>query len=103
MSDEVKKSDKQFNAVKVFSATMAHDRDALGDKVTAWIAQQSARPDFELVDTVITQSSDEAFHCIAITVFYVDPRPAAERAADMPAPRPSNGAGARRLSFKEDR
>lgn len=101
----MKKSDKQFNAIKVFSATMGHEREVLGEKVTAWIAQQSAREGFEVVDTVITQSSDKAFHCVAITVFYVDPRPRDQRAIETPPPprTSSNGAGARRLSFKEDR
>jgi VCBS repeat-containing protein len=58
---------KQFNGVKIFSATMAHDREMLGDKVTAWIR---SNPGKEVVDTVVTQSSDEAFHCIAITIFF---------------------------------
>src|SRR6185295_6966228 len=49
---------KQFNGAKVFSATMAHDRELLGDKVTAWLL---SNPDKEIVDTVVTQSSDEAF------------------------------------------
>lgn len=62
----------KFNGVKVFSATMVADRDQLGEKVTAWIA---ANKDKKATDIVITQSSDEAFHCIAITVFYwEDPR-----------------------------
>lgn len=58
---------KRFNGVKVFSATMAQDRENLGEKVTAWIRGNAEK---EVVDTVVTQSSDEAFHCIAITVFY---------------------------------
>ena len=65
---------KAFNGVKVFSATMAKARDALGEQVTAWL---SSAPDREVVDTVVTQSSDEAFHCIAITIFYRDPLPSA--------------------------
>ena len=56
-----------FNGVKVFSATMAQERENLGEKVTDWIR---SRPDVEIVNTVVTQSSDEAFHCIAITLFY---------------------------------
>lgn len=56
-----------FNSVKVFSATMAQERESLGEKVTDWIR---SRPDIEIVNTVVTQSSDEAFHCIAITIFY---------------------------------
>jgi hypothetical protein len=58
-----------FNAVKIFSATMAPDREHLGDKVTAWLRDH---PDVEVVDTIVTQSSDEAFHCLAITLFYRD-------------------------------
>jgi len=57
----------RFNGVKIFSATVAHDREALGDKVTAWIRNN---PQKEVVETVVTQSSDEAFHCIAITLFF---------------------------------
>lgn len=61
------RKDVKFNGVKVFSATMVADRDQLGEKVTNWI---SAHPDRHVTDLVVTQSSDEAFHCIAITVFY---------------------------------
>lgn len=59
--------DVKFNGVKVFSATMVADRDQLGEKVTAWMASHTQH---KVTDIVITQSSDEAFHCIAITVFY---------------------------------
>jgi hypothetical protein len=60
----------QFNGVKVFSATMAQERDQLGDKITAWL---SANPGVEVVDKIVTQSSDEAFHCLAITLFFNGP------------------------------
>jgi hypothetical protein len=63
----VLRKDVKFNGVKVFSATMVADRDQLGEKVTAWIASHG---ECKVTDIVITQSSDEAFHCIAITVFY---------------------------------
>ena len=59
--------DRQFNGVKVFSATMVSDRERLGDKVTEWINQN---PGLEVRDMVVTQSSDEAFHCLAITLFF---------------------------------
>jgi len=59
--------DVKFNGVKVFSATMVADRDQLGEKVSAWM---SSHPQLKVTDIVVTQSSDEAFHCIAITVFY---------------------------------
>jgi hypothetical protein len=61
------RKDIKFNGVKVFSATMVADRDQLGEKVTNWMAANQAK---KVTDIVITQSSDEAFHCIAITVFY---------------------------------
>lgn len=65
------RDDVTFNGVKVFSATMVADREQLGDKVTAWIAASRSR---KVTDIVVTQSSDEAFHCIAITVFYWEDR-----------------------------
>jgi hypothetical protein len=61
-------SDKgSFNGVKVFSATMVADRERLGEKVTDWMADN---PHVDVREVVVTQSSDEAFHCIALTVFY---------------------------------
>ena len=59
--------DVKFNGVKVFSATMVADRDQLGEKVSEWMHRNSQ---LKVTDIVVTQSSDEAFHCIAITVFY---------------------------------
>lgn len=67
-------SDKnQFNGVKIFSATMAQERDQLGEKVSQWLADH---PQLRVVDTIVTQSSDEAFHCLAITLFYWEDRAA---------------------------
>lgn len=60
-------SKNRFNGVKVFSATMAQERDQLGEKITAWLKD---RPGVKIVDKIVTQSSDEAFHCLAITLFY---------------------------------
>jgi hypothetical protein len=57
--------------VKVFSATMAQERDRLGERITEWIREH---PDHEIVDTIVTQSSDEAFHCLVITLFFIDPK-----------------------------
>ena len=57
----------RFNGVKVFSATMAQERENLGEKVTAWIREHQQ---CQVVDAIVTQSSDEAFHCLAITVFW---------------------------------
>ena len=61
---------RQFNGVKVFSATMFADRERLGESITAWLA---ARPELKVTQMVVTQSSDAAFHCVAITVFYWEP------------------------------
>lgn len=54
-----------FDQVKVFSATKARDRDALGEKVTDFIRGF----DGDVVDTVIRQSSDREFHCLSIVLF----------------------------------
>jgi hypothetical protein len=56
-----------FDGVKIFSATKAVDRLALGERITAWIGEH---PEFEIVDRKVTQSSDNAFHCLAITLFW---------------------------------
>jgi hypothetical protein len=63
----VLRPDLPFNGIKVFSATMYNDRQQLGDKLTAWIADH---PNNELTEIIVTQSSDSSFHCIALTVFY---------------------------------
>ncbi len=60
----------QFNGMKVFSATMAQEREILGEKVTAWMA---AHPELEIRDIQTVQSSDEAFHCITVNVMFHDP------------------------------
>lgn len=59
-----------FNGVKVFTATRAKDREELGEAVTRWLRQSHG---IELVDKVVTQSSDQEFHCLTITLFYRDP------------------------------
>jgi hypothetical protein len=56
-----------FDGVKVFTATMFEQRHKLGELVTSWI---DAHPGLEIADVVVTQSSDAAFHCLAITLFY---------------------------------
>lgn len=59
--------------LKVFSATKFQERDVLGEKVTEWIR---ARPNLEIVDIVIRQSSDSEFHCLSITVLFAERRKA---------------------------
>jgi len=53
--------------VKVFSTTLARDRDALSDRITNWLREH---PEIEVVDKVVTQSSDKEFHCLSLTFFY---------------------------------
>jgi hypothetical protein len=56
-----------FHGVKLFSATKHMERDQLGETITRWL---DAHPEIEVVDRTVTQSSDQAFHCITITLFY---------------------------------
>ena len=55
-----------WNTVKTFSATKSKERSELGEKVTAWLRQN---PGVEVIDKVVTQSSDREFHCLTITLF----------------------------------
>jgi hypothetical protein len=57
-----------FSGVKVFSATKHKERDELGETVTRWLSNQRGRID--IVDKIVTQSSDSEYHCVTITVFY---------------------------------
>ena len=57
----------QFTNVKVFSTTLARDREVMGENITKWIADHSQG--MQIVDKVVTQSSDKEFHCLSITLF----------------------------------
>jgi hypothetical protein len=56
-----------FTGVKVFSATKAKEREELGETITRWLR---ANADLEVVDKVVSQSSDDEFHCLSIVFFY---------------------------------
>jgi len=56
-----------YQAVRVFTATKAQERERLGEQVTEWLR---AHPTIEIVDTVVQQSSDQQFHCLSIVIFY---------------------------------
>ena len=58
-----------ITGVKVFSATMLAQRAVLGETVTQWIA---ARPELEILEALVKQSSDSRFHCLSIILFYRD-------------------------------
>lgn len=57
----------QFSGMKIFSTTLARDREAMGDNITRWLHENSQ---YEIVDKIVTQSSDKEFHCLTITLFY---------------------------------
>jgi folate-dependent tRNA-U54 methylase TrmFO/GidA len=56
-----------FTGVKVFSTTLARDREVMGEQVTRWLAEH---PGLEVVDRHVAQSSDKEFHCLTILLFY---------------------------------
>ena len=58
---------ENVTGVKVFSATKAKEREALGEHITEWIR---GNPQMEIIDKIVTQSSDSEFHCLTITLFY---------------------------------
>jgi hypothetical protein len=57
----------QFTGVKVFSTTLARDREVMGEKITTWLKDN---PNVEIIDKEVTQSSDKEFHCLTVTLFY---------------------------------
>jgi hypothetical protein len=57
----------EFTGVKVFTTTLARDREAMGETISRWLAEN---PDLEVVDKQVTQSSDSEFHCLSIILFY---------------------------------
>lgn len=57
----------RLTGVKIFSATKAREREELGDSITRWLRSNT---DIEVVDRVVTQSSDNEFHCLTIVLFY---------------------------------
>jgi len=57
----------KIDGCKVFTKTKARERALLGEEVTEWIA---AHPKLEIIDKVVTQSSDAEFHCITITIWF---------------------------------
>jgi folate-dependent tRNA-U54 methylase TrmFO/GidA len=57
----------EFTGVKVFTTTLARDRENMGEHIGRWL---SDHPEIEVVDKQVTQSSDSEFHCLSITFFY---------------------------------
>jgi hypothetical protein len=57
--------EQKVNLVKVFSVTKARERQDLGERVTAWIQQN---PNVQVVNTVVSQSSDQSYHCLSMVL-----------------------------------
>ena len=57
----------RFTGLKVFSTTLARDRDQMGESINRWL---EAHPELEVVEHEVRQSSDKEFHCLTITLFY---------------------------------
>jgi hypothetical protein len=58
-----------MKSVKVFTATKAREREGMGERITEWLRES---PPKEITDVQVTQSSDEEFHCLTITIMYVE-------------------------------
>lgn len=56
-----------MKGVKVFTATKAKEREGMGERITEWLR---GSPPAEIIDVKVTQSSDEEFHCLTITILY---------------------------------
>ena len=57
-----------FSAVKVFSATKHKEREELGELITRWLESKAGK--IKVVDKVVTQSSDNEYHCVTVVIFY---------------------------------
>jgi len=57
---------ERMSVVKVFSATKARDRHALGEAVTAWLDDNR---DLRVAKACVNLSSDNEFHCLSIVLF----------------------------------
>lgn len=62
---------EQATGVKIFSTTLARDREVLGETITRWLSEH---PELEILEKQVRQSSDSQFHCLSVTLFYRDRR-----------------------------
>lgn len=58
---------ERFTGCKVFSTTLARDREAMSGTINEWLG---AHANLEIVDKVVKLSSDRQFHCLTIVFFY---------------------------------
>lgn len=55
--------------VKTFSATKSEDRQNLGDQISSWLRKVEGQG-VKIIDKSVLQSSDNAFHCLSVVIFY---------------------------------
>ncbi len=71
-----------FDGVEIWSLTKPREREGLGGRVTSWIRKNKH---LQVVDFQISQSSDNAYHCVTVVLFYKTiSQPSAEQ-RHMPA------------------
>jgi len=58
---------ERFTGCKIFSTTLARDREAMSETINRWL---DANPGLEIVDKVVKLSSDQQFHCLTIVFFH---------------------------------
>jgi len=63
----MERADLSPNGIQVFTATRQRERDMLGETATRWLRE---RQNVEVLDWQVTQSSDNEYHCLSITLFY---------------------------------
>ena len=62
---------RKIDGAKVFSASKFYERERLDEKITGWLRRMGQdHQAFEVLDTTVTQSSDRAYHCYSMTLFY---------------------------------
>ena len=64
--------DSMAEPMKTHLDLKAKEREDLGENVTRWIKSNS---DLEIVDRIVTQSSDNEFHCYSLVIFYRHTKP----------------------------
>lgn len=62
-----KKGKPVFDGLDVFCATLASEREKIGERVTRFLIEH---PDLEVVRTEVRQSSDSSHHCLTVLVFW---------------------------------
>ena len=59
-----------FEGVEVFSATVAVERERLGERVTQWM--RANRHQKVVLEKEVKQSSDSSHHCLTILLYWRD-------------------------------